>query len=392
MPMTKTARVLLSCAVLPVKSSSFFTIAERLVRFAARPEIFFYLLIGLMILLAVGTVAQKYIGLYLAQKLYFTSFVVWFGGFVPFPGGATILTLVFVNLLCKLIVEKWTKKKLGTLVTHCGALLLLFGGFLTAIYSSEGFMEIEEGASSHFIEDYRQHELAFIDLSNKSEIVFDQKQLQHNQVLTSPNLPFAIIVETYCANCSITRRPEMILDGSAHGMLVANEMKPIPLSPDDAQNRAGLIFNVKGANKKLDGRYAIFEAMPIVQHLNLDKTEYVVTLRRQRTLLPFHVKLIKFDKQLYPGTDKPRAFQSEVIVQDGSLQWHSLISMNSPLRYKGYTFYQSSFIEGDGKPTTVLAVVKNIGAIFPYIASITLCLGLLIHLFLRIPQLKTKEP
>ena len=139
-------------------------------------------------------------------------------------------------------------------------------------------------------------------------------------------------------------------------MLVANEMNDAPLIGDERKSSWGY-FHVAGL-----GRYAIFEDMPIQQHLEIGGKKYLVMLRQKRRPLPFEVKLIKFEKQMYPGTDKPRRFQSEVILQDGKLQWHSLISMNSPLRYKGYTFYQSSFIDagsgGNEKPATVLAVSR----------------------------------
>ncbi|HEU0117081.1 MAG TPA: cytochrome c biogenesis protein ResB [Alphaproteobacteria bacterium] len=354
----------------------------------ARPQIFFWLLIWLMVLLVTGTVAEKYIGLYQSQKLFFGSFVIWFEGFVPAPGGYATLAAIFVNLLCKLITERWTKQKLGTLVTHCAALLLLFGGFLTATYSSEGYMAIDEGASSNYVSDYHRHELAIS--SGDQDVVFPQAQLKTGQVLKG-SLPFTVTIENFFDNSTLTQRPEMISDGSVHGMLMAVDMKPVDVAPEEEKNQPGLIFRVDGAGKDVDGRYAIFQDMPIEQRIKADGKTYTVTLRGERRPLPFEVKLIKFTREFYPGTEQPRSYQSEVVVQDGKLEWHSLISMNNPLRYKGYTIYQSSFIEHDRNSTSVLAVVKNIGALFPYIASIAICIGLLIHLFIRLPALtKTK--
>ena len=54
--------------------------------------------------------------------------------------------------------------------------------------------------------------------------------------------------------------------------------------------------------------------------------------------------------------------------------------MNEPLRHYDYTFYQASFIEEGDKETTVLATVKNYGRMFPYISSIIMCIGILVHL------------
>lgn len=363
-------------------------------RHAGRADIFFYLLIWLMELLIIGTIAEKYMGLYQAQKLFFSSFIIWVGGLIPVPGGYTTLTLIFFNLLAKVTLERWTKQKIGTLIVHCGALLLLIGGFLTATLSSEGNMVIEEGGASNYVSDYHQYELTITDdaQDNRQEVTFPQEFFKPEHNLTSDSLPFKIKIDEFYENCTIIRRPELLADGTVHGMLVANEMKPAHTVPEEEKNRSGIIFSVISANPDINGRYAIFEDMPIEQHLDINSKKYLITLRHKRTMLPFEVKLIKFEKQIYPGTDKPRSFQSEVILKDGDIQWHSLISMNNPLRYKGYTFYQASFIDGQSKQTTVLAVVKNVGAIFPYISSITICIGLLIHLFIRIPKLKVGKP
>jgi hypothetical protein len=58
--------------------------------------------------------------------------------------------------------------------------------------------------------------------------------------------------------------------------------------------------------------------------------------------------------------------------------------MNNPLRYKGYTFFQSSFAEHDGKVSTVLAVVHNKGWVYPYIGAILVAIGLAFHLALKL--------
>ena len=128
--------------------------------------------------------------------------------------------------------------------------------------------------------------------------------------------------------------------------------------------------------------------MPIVQTLQSPAGEsYIVELRPARKPLPFEVLLIDFEKRSYPGTDKAKSYQSEVIVRDNDIDWPSIIKMNEPLRYKGYTFYQSSFLTDGKTEVSVLAVVKNLGRMFPYISSIIICLGLLVHIFLRVPRL-----
>jgi hypothetical protein len=344
-----------------------------------------------MVLLVAGTIAQKYIGLYQAQKLFFSSYVIWLGGFVPAPGGYTTLGLVFVNLLAKLMTKPWTRAKTGTLLTHIGALILLLGGFFTASFSHEGSLVISANETVNFVEDYRRNELAVTDIATGKAIIFTNDLLTPHAELKETNLPFRITIDEICAHCVIEQRKETITDGSKHGMLAANSMHDSPLDPDESQNIPGIAFTIASNDSRSNGQYGLFVDMPITQHVHIGGKDYIITLRRERTNLPFDIKLVKFDKQIYPGTDKPRAFSSEVIVQDGALDWHSLISMNNPLRYKGYTFYQSSFIENEQGTVSVLAVVKNSGSVFPYIASIILCFGILMHLFMRLPKLNMRS-
>ena len=82
-----------------------------------------------------------------------------------------------------------------------------------------------------------------------------------------------------------------------------------------------------------------------------------------------------------------KSYSSDVILIDGDISRPVLIQMNEPLRYMDYTFYQSSFNEGPNVDTTILAVVKNYGRLFPYISSLTISLGILVHMIRKFPTL-----
>ena len=62
---------------------------KKLIRQLARPEIFVYSCIWLLVLLVLGTWAQRSIGLYRAQDLYFSSWV-FMTGPIPLPGGRVV--------------------------------------------------------------------------------------------------------------------------------------------------------------------------------------------------------------------------------------------------------------------------------------------------------------
>ena len=129
----------------------------------------------------------------------------------------------------------------------------------------------------------------------------------------------------------------------------------------------------------------------VPQNIKINEQVYEIKLRRKRTYLPFELELIDFKKVMYPGTGIAKSYSSDINLIEFGIAKHILIKMNQPLRHRGYTFYQSSFIQSEDGETTVLAAVKNYGRLFPYISSITMCFGLLVYLVMRLPRLFKKQ-
>lgn len=362
-------------------------ILKECTRFFARADVFVYTLLWLCVLLVIGTVSQKTIGLYQAQDIYFSSWFFLAGGIVPLPAGRLCLAVIFAGLVAKLLTQTWTKEKAGTLIVHMGALLLLLGGFLTASFSSEGYVAIAEGEKRAFIEDYFEVELAVLDADSGDDLViFEDDTLRSGNVLRHAGVPFTIGVDNFYRNINPVTRD--VPRDDAHGMAKNINLQSVPRASEEEANNAGIEFYIKGAGQA-DGFYSLFEQMPIRQTVTAgDGRRFVLDLRPVRTPLPFSLQLNDFEKEIYPGTDMARSYRSDITLRDGGLAWRSIISMNEPLRYKGYTFYQSSFLRHDGTEITVLASVRNAGRLFPYIASIIICIGLLLHLFVRLPQLR----
>ena len=231
-----------------------------------RPDILFWSLPYLMILIFVGTIAQKSMGLHDAQAMFFSAFYFIYYG-IPLPAGYTILSIMAVNAVCKFIfLSSWSKAKIGIHIIHLSVIVLLVGGLLTAITMREGFIPLREGSTTGTI-------MAFME------------------------------------------------DPGAQG-----DMKD----------------------------------------------------------LPFEITLNAFRRDVYPGTSMPREYESRVTITDGDMVWPAVISMNEPLRYGGYTFYQSSaLVDMEGQPVSVLSIVRNQGAIFPYVSGILLAIGLIYHVIYR---------
>ena len=364
-----------------------------IINFLKRPKMFVFAMIWMMVLVVLGTLAQKDMGLYAAQNRYFSSWITWFW-FLPMPGGRLTLIIIFINLSFFFFNKSiWKIKKLGIVILHLGGMLLLAGGGLTAMFSSEGNMVIEEGAKSNHVEDYHYMELALINTSAvdfDEFTVFDQPLLIRNQTLTHENLNFEIEILNYLENCEPAKRtstPAIHYKGMLKNFML-KELKP---EKEDNWNRPGIIYKISNSGTSADGMYGLFLGQPVPQTVSIKEKDFTIILRRKRTYLPFSIELIDFKKILHPGTEIPKSYSSDIILIENGVARKILIQMNEPLRHKGYTFFQSSFIEGPDSETSVFAVVKNYGRLFPYISSIIMCVGLLFHLSQKLPDLFRKS-
>ncbi|MDH5602563.1 MAG: cytochrome c biogenesis protein ResB, partial [Cyclobacteriaceae bacterium] len=72
--------------------------------------------------------------------------------------------------------------------------------------------------------------------------------------------------------------------------------------------------------------------------------------------LPFHLELVDFQLERYPGSESPSSYASEVILKDEAQGIHKpfRIYMNHILEHRGFRFYQSSFDQDE--KGTILSV------------------------------------
>jgi hypothetical protein len=124
----------------------------------------------------------------------------------------------------------------------------------------------------------------------------------------------------------------------------------------------------------------------------------MLAYRSPEVTVPFKVTLVNFNSDKYPGSSMAATYESWVKVDDPELgvsEHH--ISMNHPLHYRGYIFFQSSFVEGTpmmsifsvarapGLPLVYLGVALiGIGVVWmfyvkPYLAKRQAARALLAH-------------
>lgn len=344
-------------------------------------------LVLLFILTLWGTISQVYNGLYLAQERYFFSMFFLAFGFVPFPGAQLVMWVLFVNLVCAALVTfVYSWKKTGILIIHSGLILFLVSGFVTLKCSQDSHLTLDEGQATNVSTAFHTWELAVWETAaseggkTKRQITaVDIAGLRKDVPVVFQDKGFSLGLKEYYPNSAAytaNDTGEVFLNAAGIQKL---ERKPLEKEPE--QNTPGAIFEVDTGAGKIS-QLLLYGSEPGPTSLSVDGKEYQLILRLKKYPLPFMVKLIDFITETHPGTDTARTYKSKVAVERGGAWREKLISMNNPLRYKNYTFYQSSFsVDRFNNEKSTLAVVRNSGRLLPYIATFVTFAGLVVHFF-----------
>jgi len=354
-------------------------------------------LVILAVLVVWGTVYQAGHGLYQAQQKFFYSWVFFIFGFIPFPGSVLVMFVLFFNLLCSLFLRiGFRLSKIGNIITHLGILILLVGSFFTFYFSEESSLMLKEGESSSFSSSRHSWELAAWEAGTGDRDVYavDADGFAPGERLWLDDLHLELVVKEYYDNCTAffsqasTAGPsEAVINSSG-----IQALKEIPAAVEITDNVSGVVLavNPSAGDKQTLLLYGQDRGPTSV---TTGGRSYSFSLRKKKVMLPLNMTLKDFKMKMYPNSNIPKSYESHVTIKaEGTVDRDVVISMNKPLRFKDYTFFQSSYyIAPDGSEYTILAVVKNAGRLVPYISSITIFLGLVIHfLMMLFRRRKTK--
>ena len=167
--------------------------------------------------------------------------------------------------------------------------------------------------------------------------------------------------------------------------VLAVEQKPVSgVDTEGLGNVASAYVTLKEkATGKSLGTYLVSQYFSLgrdmPQQVSLNGKTYNLYLRYKRTYKPYTIYLKDFRHDIYPGTEIPKNFSSDVRLTDPSRDVNREVTiwMNNPLRYEGETFYQSGVLGRD--EGTVLQVVRNPGWEMPYVSCVMVSLGMLVH-------------
>ncbi len=108
---------------------------------------------------------------------------------------------------------------------------------------------------------------------------------------------------------------------------------------------------------------------------------FILSYGQKQVRLSYDLFLKKFHMDKYQGTARAATYASDIFIE-GLGDYH--ISMNEPLKYKGLTFYQSSYVNDPNDPNRVIASVFSVnqdpGRWIKYLGCFIMVFGIC-HLF-----------
>jgi hypothetical protein len=344
-----------------------------------------------MVLVFLGTIDQVNIGVYEAENRYFKSFFLFFTPphtelKIPwFPGGYIVVSLLLINLIAAHIARfKLSWKKTGIVLLHSGLILLLVGQLFADLFVDlESQLRLDQGETKNYTESFYFDELAIIDTTGANSdrvISIPGSRLSKGGRIDLPVDDLRVVVNEYYPNSALinpSRLPQPTYPHLSIGpMAVAVELEKT--YKQNERNLPAAAFSVFQKDQ-LIGSWRLAAGFPRPIAFQAGSKNYQAVLRPKRFYKPFAITLVQFRHDRYAGTDLAKNFSSRIRLVDPTKHEdrESLIFMNNPLRYGGFTFYQAGFDNND--TTTVLQVAQNPSWLVPYISCALIVVGMLLQ-------------
>jgi hypothetical protein len=340
-----------------------------------------------------ATLAQVQLGVWGVQEHFFRTFFVLVripGTDIPFPafpGGYFLGGLLLINLIAAHAYRfRLSWKKAGLQMIHFGLILLLLGELFTGILQDEFSLRLQEGETKGHSESFRLNELAVIEMTDPAwddVVAIPEHLIARGSPVQHPKLPFRVVPRYYVPNANLQMQAQAQPGASTVPNLATQGIGPrLSVTPlrltyrDNERNLPTAFLELIGSEGSI-GTWLVSPMLVQPQIFEYAGRTWRLEFRFQREYKPFALTLLELRHDVYPGSDIPKNFSSRVRITgtDGSEDRESLIYMNNPLRYQGFTFYQYQMDSANG--FSVLQVVRNPSWLMPYIACTLMTLGLL---------------
>jgi len=364
---------------------------ERLIKFFTSLRLTVVLLVLSLVLVFAGTLGEVHLGLYKAQTEFFRSFFIYWqpaGAHwkIPvFPGGYFLGTALLLNLIAAHTSRfRLTRDKIGLWIIHAGLILLILGQLVTDMFAAESQMHLRQGQIKNYSESDRMDELAVSDVTDpklETVMAIPERLLAKKGDIHNAQLPFIVRVKEFYANSLLSTNAAagFVHVNADNGFGAGLWWKSVPRETAmDRRDMPSALVEIVTLQGSL-GTWLVSDWLEQPQTFTANGHKYQLQLRPERFYLPFSLRLLKFHHDVYQGTDIPKNFSSQLLLNrpDTGERRNVLIYMNNPLRYDGRTFYQASFdTDNEG---TVLQVVRNPGWLTPYLACVLIATGLIVQ-------------
>jgi hypothetical protein len=363
------------------------------------------LLLLLALLTYLGTLAQIEHGLFMAQRLYFESWLVLHPVRdlkLPLPGGQTVMALLFVNLIVGGFVRmRRTWRVAGVYVVHTGIALMLLAGFVKLEFSDDGYLAVWEGDQANFFESHYHWELAITnDADSAHEFVVDETVLNQARgqrvALQHPELPFDLVIDGYAGN--VTWRPvEGERAQSDSDVVEGYALLALPPEVEREHDTPGGYLTLRPRDGE-ERRMLLLGStmlMPRARTQAIGDEMWTIDLRKKRYPLPFTIRVDDFRKEDHPGTGIAKLYESDVTQRIGRDERRVKIEMNAPLRDEGFVLFQSNWGPQDRREHdrywSLFSVVRNPSDQWPLWSCVIIALGLLIHFGMTLHRYVLRE-
>jgi len=350
------------------------------------------LLFASIVLIFSATLDQVHLGVWAVQEKYIKSLIVYRS--IPelkieipvFPGGYLIGGLLLLNII--FIHTKrfaFRLKNFGLTLTHLGLLLLIISLGLSSIFEKEYEMHLSRGVPKNFSENNSNLAFRLTEIKSDREVVIfstPTDELSRKTLISPSTSPFLVKVLSYYPNAALlptSSFPSDITNPATEGYGDSLIAKPIPIDfTSISANHPALMVQITNPAGST-ATYLVSSAVNESESFNYLDHKFNISLSPEHDALPFDITLTSFNHTDYFGTHIPKVITSHLRISEPlhSVQRDVILTMNSPLRLAGRTFYQAGYENND--QTSIIKVVKNPTWQLPYLSCALMTVGLLLH-------------
>ncbi len=298
---------------------------------------------------------------------------------------------------CRLLFDKQG----GNVLLHLGVGLLMVGQFVFGDRQLEQQLSLVEGESTNTFVNTDAVELVLIEKGASADRVTAVPASRllaaasSNELIKDDSLPVNIRVLEYFVNSDFDDIGETNLANTGTGLKTAVIDMPKSGGAESKINVASayveLVDKESGesigkhmVSQLLSDRKQLFNSSSgdMFDSVTVGETHYDLGLRFHREVKPYWVQLVDVKRTDYTGSSMVKDYSSFIRIVDTETGKESRerVWMNNPLRYRGETFYQSTYNSlSNGKEMTGIQVVRNSGWLIPYVACGITALGMLAH-------------